>query len=217
MKGMPWWAWVWPLLAWGVLLVTSVAAVGGTVVVAANSVVLIAAVFAAVWHAEVVAHRVGEPFGTLVLAVAVTVIEVALIVSVMLDGKAGSEALARDAAFATVMIILNGLAGLSLLLGGVLHREQEIQVKGASAALAVLAALVTLSLVLPNFTTTSAGTAYSPSQLVFDGSVSLVPAVWFSFVQTGRHRDYSLPDPQTGLAADEEVHSPPPSGAVALA
>src|SRR6516165_6842089 len=97
MKGrMPWWAWVWPLLAWGVLLATSAAALGGTLVVAADSVVLVAAVFAAVWHAEVVAHRVGEPFGTLVLALAVTVIEVALIVSVMLAGKAGSEALARD-------------------------------------------------------------------------------------------------------------------------
>src|ERR1700739_5045958 len=217
MKGMPWWAWVWPLLAWGVLLVTSVAAVGGTVVVAANSVVLIAAVFAAVWHAEVVAHRVGEPFGTLVLALAVTIIEVALIVSVMLGGKAGSEALARDAAFAAVMIILNGIAGLCLLLGGVLHREQEFQVKGASAALAVLAALVTLSLVLPNFTTTVAGPVYSPSQLVFAGTVSLVLYGVFIFVQTVRHRDYFLSVPEKGLPADEDAHAPPPSGAVALA
>jgi len=120
--------------AWGVLVATFVAGMGGAVVVAAEAVVLVATVFAAVWHAEVVAHRVGEPFGTLVLALAVTVIEVALIVSVMLAGKAGSETLARDAAFATVMIILNGLVGLGLLLGGVLHREQEFQVKGASAA-----------------------------------------------------------------------------------
>src|ERR1700740_621400 len=96
MGQMPWWAWVWPLLAWGVLAAAFVAGVGGAVVAAAEAVVLVATVFAAVWHAEVVAHRVGEPFGTLVLAVAVTVIEVALIVSVMLDAKAGSEALARD-------------------------------------------------------------------------------------------------------------------------
>ena len=217
MGRMPWWAWVWPLLAWGVLVATFVAGAGGAVVVAAEAVVLVATVFAAVWHAEVVAHRVGEPFGTLVLALAVTVIEVALIVSVMLAGKAGSEALARDAAFATVMIILNGLVGLGLLLGGVLHREQEFQVKGASAAFAVLAALVTLSLVLPNFTTTVAGPAYSPSQLVFAGTVSLVLYGVFIFVQTVRHRDYFLPDPETGLATHEEAHAPPPSGAVALA
>jgi Ca2+:H+ antiporter len=216
MARMPWWAWVWPLLAWGLLVATFVGGVGGAVVVIAEAVVLIATVFAAVWHAEVVAHRVGEPFGTLVLALAVTIIEVALIVSVMLAGTAGSETLARDTAFATVMIILNGIVGLGLLLGGVLHREQEFQVKGASAALAVLAALVTLSLALPNFTTTAAGPAYSPSQLVFAGTVSLVLYGVFIFVQTVRHRDYFLPDQEMGLAADEEAHAPPPSGAVAL-
>ncbi len=217
MGRMPWWAWVWPLLAWGVLVATFVGGAGGAVVVTAEVVVLVATVFAAVWHAEVVAHRVGEPFGTLVLALAVTVIEVALIVSVMLAGKPGGEALARDTVFATLMIILNGLVGLCLLLGGVLHHEQEFQVKGASAALAVLAALVTLSLVLPNFTTTAAGPAYSPSQLVFAGAVSLVLYGVFIFVQTKRHRDYFLLDPQTGVAADEEAHAPPPSGAAALA
>ena len=120
MGRMPWWAWVWPLLAWGVLVATVVGGAGGAVVVAAEVVVLVATVFAAVWHAEVVAHRVGEPFGTLVLALAVTVIEVALIVSVMLAGKAGSETLARDAAFATVMIILNGIVGL-----GLLHEDKD--------------------------------------------------------------------------------------------
>jgi Ca2+:H+ antiporter len=178
--------------------------------------VLIATVFAAVYHAEIVAHRIGEPFGTLVLALAVTVIEVALIVSVMLGGKAGSEALARDTVFAAVMIILNGLVGLSLLLGGVLHREQEFQAKGASAALAVLAALVTLSLVLPNFTTTTVGPAYSPSQLVFAGTVSFVLYGVFILVQTVRHREYFLAIPDTNLASIEEAHMPPPSGAAVL-
>jgi Ca2+:H+ antiporter len=217
MGRMPWWAWVWPLLAWGVLVAKFAGGAGGAVVVAVEVVVLVATVFAAVWHAEVVAHRVDEPFGSLVLALAVTVIEVALIVSVMLAGKPGGEALARDTVFATLMIILNGLVGLCLLLGGVLHREQEFQVKGASAALAVLAALVTLSLVLPNFTTTAAGPAYSPPQLVFAGAVSLVLYGVFIFVQTKRHRDYFLLDPQTGVAADEEAHAPPASGAAALA
>lgn len=182
---MPWWTWVWPLLAWCVLVVVSAADLRGAVAVAGEAVVLVATVFAAVWHAEVVAHRVGEPFGTLVLALAVTVIEVALIVSVMLAGKAGSETLARDAAFAVVMLILNGVVGLSLLLGGILHREQEFQVKGASAALAVLAALVTLSLVLPNFTTSVVGPAFSPSQLAFAGTASLVLYGVFIFVAGG--------------------------------
>ena len=213
---MPWWTWVLPLFAWAVLLAASAAGVGGAVVVAGEAVVLVATVFAAVWHAEVVAHRVGEPFGTLVLAVAVTVIEVALIVSVMLAGKAGSETLARDAAFAAVMLILNGVVGLSLLIGGVLHREQEFQVKGASAGLAVLAALVILSLVLPNFTTTVPGPVFSPSQLIFAGAASLVLYGIFVFIQAVRHRDYFLPDPKTGLAMNEEVHAPPPSTAVAL-
>jgi Ca2+:H+ antiporter len=213
---MPWWTSVWPLLAWCVLVAVSAAEMRGAVAIAGEAVVLVATVFAAVWHAEVVAHRVGEPFGTLVLALAVTVIEVALIVSVMLAGKIGSETLARDAAFAAVMLILNGVVGLSLLLGGVLHHEQEFQVKGASAALAVLAALVTLSLVLPNFTTSVVGPAFSPSQLAFAGTVSLVLYA-LVFVQAVRHRDYFLPDPKSGVAMDEEAHAPPPSAGVALA
>ena len=215
--GMPWWTWVWPLLAWGVLVAAFVGGVGGAAVVAVEAVALVATVFAAVWHAEVVAHRVGEPFGALVLALAVTVIEVALIVSVILAGKPGSGALARDTVFATVMIILNGVVGLCLLLGGVLHREQEFQVKGASAALAVLAVLATLTLVLPNLASTAAGPAYSPSQLVFAGTLSLVLYGVFLFVQTVRHRDYFLLDPEDGLAADEKKHAQPLSGAVALA
>jgi Ca2+:H+ antiporter len=218
MRGrMPWWAWVWPLLSWIVLAAAFAGGADGAAMVAAEAVLLIATVFAAVYHAEVVAHRVGEPFGTLVLALAVTVIEVALIVSVMLGGAAGTEGLARDTVFAAVMIILNGLVGLSLLLGGMLHHEQEFQAKGASAALAVLAALVTLSLVLPNFTTAEPGPVFSTSQLVFAGTVSLVLYGVFVFVQTLRHRDYFLPSLDTGLAANEEAHAPPPSVAVALA
>jgi Ca2+:H+ antiporter len=122
---------------------------------AAAALVLGATVFAAVYHAEVVAHRVGEPFGTLVLAVAVTVIEVSLIVSVMLGGGAKAAGLARDTVFAAVMIICNGLVGPCLLWGGARHHVQGFGLESASAALAVLAALVTLSLVLPNYTTTT--------------------------------------------------------------
>jgi Ca2+:H+ antiporter len=168
---------------------------------------LIGTVFAAVHHAEVVAHRTGEPFGTLVLAVAVTVIEVALIVSVMIAAPADKAGLARDTVFAAVMIVCNGIVGLCLLWGGARHHEQGFQVHGASAALAVLAALTILTLVLPNFSTTAPGPLFSTPQLVFAGVVSLVLYGSFVFVQTMRHRDYFLslkPD-------DEDTHAPAPS------
>jgi Ca2+:H+ antiporter len=141
--------------------------VRGGLVDAAAGVALITTVFAAVYHAEVVAHRTGEPFGTLVLAVAVTIIEVALIVSVMVAAPAEKAGLARDTVFAAVMIVCNGIVGLCLLWGGARHHEQGFQVHGASAALAVLAALTTLTLILPNVTTTVPGPLFSTSQLVF--------------------------------------------------
>lgn len=206
----PWWAWACPLLAWVILAVTAIAGTAG-VMAAAAGVALIATVFAAVYHAEMVAHRVGEPFGTLVLAVAVTVIEVALIVSVMV-GVGGKTGLARDTVFAAVMIVCNGIVGLCLLSGGVRHYEQGFQVQGASAALAVLAALTTLTLILPNVTTSVTGPVFSTSQLVFAGAISLVLYGSFIFVQTVRHRDYFLPVEGGG----EEAHAPPPSGRTAL-
>ena len=141
---MPWWVWVWPGLGWVLLMVTTSAEVSG-VLAGAVGAILIAVVFAAVYHAEVVAHRVGEPYGTLVLALAVTVIEVALIVSIMLQGGVDKAGLARDTVFAAVMIICNGLVGLCLLAGGVRHHEQGFQFQGALAALAVLAALTTIT------------------------------------------------------------------------
>src|SRR4051794_8678066 len=154
------------------------------VIAAAAGAILIATVFAAVHHAEVVAHRTGEPFGTLVLAVAVTIIEVALIVSVMIGAPAEKAGLARDTVFAAIMIVCNGIVGLCLLWGGVSHGEQGFQVKGASAALAVLAALATLTLILPNVATTVPGPLFSTSQLVFAGIISLVLYGSFVFVQT---------------------------------
>lgn len=208
---MPWWAWTWPLLAWLVLGVTWIVGLPGPLAAVAG-VVLIAVVFAAVHHAEVVAHRVGEPFGTLVLALAVTVIEVALIVSLMLGGGEDKAGLARDTVFAAVMIICNGLVGLCLLAGGLRHREQGFQLEGALAALAVLAALTVLTLVVPNVTTTAPGPAFSPSQLVFAGAASLVLYGAFVFIQTVRHRDYFLPPDDGG----EEAHAPPPSARAAL-
>lgn len=218
---MPWWAWAWPLLACA-LFASRAAGITGTVFAAAAAVVLVATVFAAVYHAEVVAHRVGEPFGTLILALAVTVIEMALIVSIMLGGGPETATLARDTVFAAVMIICNGVVGLCLLSGGARHHEQGFQAQGANASLAVLTTMVTLSLVLPNYTTSVAGPLFSVSQLVFAGTVSLVLYGTFLFVQTVRHRDYFLPQPDPtqadpALAADEETHAPPPSNAATFA
>jgi Ca2+:H+ antiporter len=160
-------------------------------------VALILAVFAAVYHAEVVAHRTGEPFGTLVLAVAVTIIEVALIVSVMVAASAEKAGLARDTVFAVVMIVCNGIVGLCLLWGGARHHEQGFQVHGASAALAVLAALTMLTLVLPNFATRVPGPLFSTSQLVFAGTVSLVTAHSFSSRPCGTETTSSQANPTT--------------------
>src|ERR1700722_6880117 len=206
----PWWAWAWPLLAWVVLISIAIAGTGG-IMAAIAGVVLIATVFAAVYHAEVIAHRTGEPFGTLVLAVAVTVIEVALIVSVMVAAPAEKAGLARDTVFAAVMIVCNGIVGLCLLWGGARHHEQGFQIHGASAALAVLAALTTLTLILPNVVTSAPGPVFSESQLIFEAIVSLVLYGAFVFIQTVRHRDYFLMA-ETG---DEEVHAPPPSSRAA--
>jgi Ca2+:H+ antiporter len=190
--------------------VTPFASPAGFIAAAAGG-ALILAVFAAVHHAEVVAHRTGEPFGTLVLAVAVTIIEVALIVSVMVAAPAEKAGLARDTVFAVVMIVCNGIVGLCLLWGGARHHEQGFQVHGASAALAVLAALTMLTLVLPNFATSVPGPLFSTSQLVFAGTVSLVLYGSFVFIQTVRHRDYFL----AGKPDNEEAHAPPPSNTTA--
>jgi Ca2+:H+ antiporter len=208
---IPWWAWTWPVLTWVILAIHFLAGASG-ILSAIESVILIATVFAAVYHAEVVAHRVGEPFGTLVLAIAVTVIEVALIVTMMITGGPDKADLARDTVFAAVMIVCNGIMGLCLLAGGARHHEQGFQVQGANAALAVLIALTTLSLVLPNFTVSAPGPAFSNSQLIFAGTVSLILYGSFLFVQTVRHRNFFLPE----TAADEESLAPPPSNKTAL-
>ena len=207
---MPWWTWVWPALGWVILIAMMAFGAGGPLVAVA-CVALIATVFASVHHAEVVADRIGEPFGTLVLAVAVTVIEVALIVSVMMGVGTEKAGLARDTVFAAVMIVCNGIVGLCLLAGGVRHREQGFQVEGASAALAVLAALTTLTLIVPNVTTSAEGPVFSTSQLAFAGTVSLVLYGSFVFVQTVRHREYFL-----SLEGQSEESHTVPSASMAV-
>ena len=201
---LPLWTLVAPPL--GVVAVLIGLAKMGTPGTIAAIVVLIASVLAAVHHAEVVAHKVGEPFGTLVLAIAVTVIEVALIVSLMMSNAGDTATLARDTVFAAIMIILNFIIGLCLLAGALRHHEQRFTLKGASAALGVLAAMAVLSLVLPNYTSSSVGPTYVPSQLVFVAVVSLILYATFVLVQTVRHRDYFLP-----ATEGKDDHAAPPS------
>lgn len=153
---------------------------------------LITSVLAAVHHAEVIAYSIGEPLGTLVLALAVTVIEVSLIVSIMMNAESGATVLARDTVFATVMIILNLIIGLSFLIGGIRFGEQRFILTGSYTALTTLAAIVVLTLILPNYTTSLSGPRYTDSQLAFVAVVALVLYMLFVFVQAVRHRDYFL-------------------------
>jgi Ca2+:H+ antiporter len=210
--GIPAWSVIAPIACW--LLLAGVVIGGhGSIYASLLGISLITGVLAAVHHAEIVAHRVGEPFGTLVLALAVTMIEVALIVSLMLSGGLATTALARDTVFATIMIILNGLVGLCLLIGGRHFGEQSFGLHGVSASLATLAAIAALTLVLPNYTTTVVGPFYSASQLGFVATVSLILYGTFIFVQTVRHRDYFLP---AHAASDHDAHATPPSNRVAI-
>lgn len=206
------WTTVIPPAAAALLAATTLAGEPSWMLVACGP-LLIAAVLAAVHHAEVVAHRVGEPAGTLVLALAVTVIEAALILSLLGTGKPGMETLPRDAVYAAVMIITTGVVGLCTLIGGVAHREQAFRVEGAGGGLAALIVLAVVTLVLPDFTTTTSVGTYSRSQAIFAAVISA--ALWgiFVFVQTVRHRDYFLPLHD----AHPDVHAPPPSGRRAAA
>ncbi|MGW6063115.1 calcium:proton antiporter [Streptomyces sp. NPDC055189] len=179
------------------------------VVVALVTLVLAGAVLAAVHHAEVIAHRVGEPFGSLVLAVAVTIIEVALIVTLMADGGDKSATLARDTVFAAVMITCNGIIGLCLLVGALRHRVVHFQSEGTGAALATVATLATLSLVLPTFTTSKPGPEFSTAQLTFAALASLVLYGLFVATQTVRHREYFLPITRKGEVIDSEDDAGP--------
>jgi Ca2+:H+ antiporter len=207
---LPIWTVLAPVAAW--LLYFLAGAASGGVIVVLLSFALIGAVMAAVHHAEVIAHRIGEPYGTLVLAIAVTVIEVSLVVSLMLAGGSDTSTLARDTVFAAVMIILTGIIGLCLLVGGARYKEQIFGKHGVSASLVTLTAITVLTLVLPNYTTSVAGPFYNQSQLIFVSVISLVLYGTFVLVQAVRHRDYFLP---ADAPLDEEVHAAPPTNAAA--
>ncbi|MGW4032285.1 calcium:proton antiporter [Streptomyces sp. NPDC004838] len=172
---------------------------------------LIGSVLAAVHHAEVVAHRVGEPFGSLVLAVAVTIIEVGLIVTLMAGGGAKASTYARDTVFAAVMITCNGIVGLSVLVAALRTRVVAFNAEGSGGALAMVCTLATMTLVLPTFTTGHPGPEFTGDQLAFAAVSSILLYALFVGVQTVRHRDYFLPVERDGHKCDPDAHAPPPS------
>ena len=203
---MPRSAWLFPVLA--VVFFLGATAIGwefsrsfaGLAYAAIVLVILFGTVFAAVHHADIIAERVGEPYGTLVLTMAVTVIEVAVIATIML-GENEVPTLARDTVFAVVMIVCNGLVGICILSGGFRYREQDIQSTGASVYLSVLIVLATITLVLPNYTLTTPGPFYSTVQLAFVSFVTIILYGVFLYIQTVRHRDYFI-----GQNDDAEMH-----------
>ena len=208
---MPKSAWIFPALAlllFAVVTVTGYSfapSLAGLGFAALLLVILFGTVFAAVHHAEVIAHEIGEPFGTLLLTLAVTIIEVALIETIML-GDIEVPALARDTVFAVVMIVCNGLVGVCIFIGGLRYREQDFQVSGANVYLSVLFILATITLILPNYTLTTPGPVYSAAQLVFVSVVTILLYGVFLYTQTIRHRDYYVGQ------SDEDDHGVPISG-----
>jgi len=180
------WTIVLPLIAWVVFIIGHF--IYWTPFLILSAAALIASVLSAVHHAEVIAHRIGEPFGALVLALAVTVIEVSLIVSLMFAGGHDTTVLARDTVFAAVMIILNGMVGLCILIGAIKFKKQSFSLQGISSALTVLVAISVLTLILPNYTTSIPGPFYNKEQLIFVAIVTLILYVAFLFVQNIWHK-----------------------------
>jgi Ca2+:H+ antiporter len=214
---MPRSAWIFPGLS--LVLFAAVTATGyafapspgGLIFAAVLLAILFGTVFAAVHHAEVIAHEIGEPYGTLLLTLSVTIIEVALIATIML-GEKEAPTLARDTVFAVVMIVCNGLVGLCIFIGCLRYREQDFQLAGSNVYLSVLVVLATITLVLPDFTLTTPGPTYSGSQLTFVSDVTILLYGVFLYTQTIRHRDYFM----SGEAARQDAAAPMSRGMLGL-
>jgi len=182
------WTYVAPVIAW---LFYLLAPISHNIIINIIAVfILIAGILSAVHHAEVVAHRVGEPFGSFILAVSVTLLEASIIVSLMLTGGPGAETYARDTLFAAVMLILNGILGVSMLIGALKFKEQSFEPKSVTIALVALVSILVLTLVLPNYTTSISGPSYSTPQLIAVAFCCIVIYISFIITQTLRHRNY---------------------------
>jgi len=205
----PSWTTVTPVLAGVALVPAWFAHPESAVLLSLLAVLLVGAVLAAVHHAEVVAHRVGEPYGSLLLAVAVTIIEVGLIVTLMVTTDKDTAGLARDTVFAAVMITVNGIVGISLLVGALKHHLAVFNPEGTGAALATVITLAVVCLVLPSVTTSQPGPEFTGGQLAFAAIASLTLYGMFVFTQTIRHRDFFLPvtsGQHSPLVADSPTH-----------
>ncbi|MCA0179822.1 MAG: ionic transporter y4hA [Actinobacteria bacterium] len=210
MTARPRWYHVLPLLAL-VALAFSYGRDLGAAAVTVCALLLAGAVLAAVQHAEIVAHKVGEPFGSLVLAVAVTVIEVSLILTLMIAGPEKSATLARDTVFAAVMITLGGIIGISLFVATRGARIPRFNAEGSGGALATVATLTTLTLIFPSVTTSAPGPVFTPGQLTFAAVSALLLYAAFVSTQTVRHRDFFLPVAKDGSPIDGDDHADPPT------
>lgn len=190
------WTVIIPILAW-VLFFSGLIHNSGLFQVVA-SVLLILTVMSAVHHSEIIAHKVGEPYGTIILAIAITVIEVSIIISLMISGGQEAVSLARDTVYSATMLILNGIVGLCLFIGGLKHHEQRFSKHSVTIALVSLISIVVFTLVIPTFTESVQGSYYSTPQLVFVAIACLIIYAVFLFAQTSRHREYFLSNENTG-------------------
>ena len=190
MKLLLQWTTVIPILAW--ILFFSGLIPDSDIFQGLAGVLLILSVMSAVHHSEIIAHRVGEPYGTIILAVAVTIIEVGIIISLMLSGGEEAATVARDTVFSAVMLILNGIVGISLFIGGLKFREQKFSEHSATISLVSIVSIVIFTMVFPTFTTSIQGPYYSTPQLLFVSAVCLIIYAFFLLAQTSRHRDYFL-------------------------
>ncbi len=204
MKSLIHWSVIFPILA-VIFYFSNLIGKSGWLDVA-GGLLLIACVLAAVHHAEVVAHRVGEPFGTIILAICITILEVSLIVSLMIAGGEHASTYARDTVFAAIMLILNGILGVCIWVGGVKYREQYFARTSATTYLVSLVAILVMTLILPNFTISAAGPHYTEAQLIFVALACLIIYSTFLMVQTVRHRNYFIPE---DASENEESYSRP--------
>lgn len=184
------WTLIIPTLAW-ILFFSGIINDSGIFQIIASA-ILILSVMAAVHHSEIIAHKVGEPYGTIILAISITVIEVSIIISLMMSGGKETVSLARDTVYAATMLILNGIVGLCLFIGGLKHHEQKFSKHSVTIALVSLISIVVFTLVVPTFTESAKGSYYSTPQLIFASIACLVIYSFFLFAQTSRHRDYFL-------------------------
>ncbi|WP_162426686.1 calcium:proton antiporter [Pontibacter pudoricolor] len=190
MKSLLQWTVIIPVLAW--VLFFSGLINDSSIFQIVASILLIFSVMSAVHHSEIIAEKVGEPYGTIILAISITVIEVSIIISLMMTEGQAAASLARDTVYAATMLILNGIVGLCLLIGSVKHYEQEFSKPSVTIALVSLISIIVFTLVFPTFTESVAGSYYSNPQLIFASIACLVIYSCFLFAQTRKYRQYFL-------------------------